>query len=215
MKSREGGRGARRAAAALFAFLCALGSGCASVSFKRGASADALGADERACRAETKSEAAFAECMRKRGVYVRGGSAAESAPTATRIIVATPRPTPVATSAAAIPEPVPAVPTVTAVPTAEVAVPSPAAEIAATPPAAEAAETEEPPAPADPLSKIKVDSWWKLGASAADLDRGIAACVGKLGAAHKPEPGGKIVTAGLRACLRESGWFAVGTSAAP
>lgn len=211
---RSSGNGLRYAAATVFiACMLAVTGGCASVSFKRGASADALGADERACRAETKNEAAFADCMRKRGVYVRGGSAAESTATATRIIAATQRPTPVATLTVAVPEPSPAVPTVTAVPTVG-AVPPPPAEVAVPPPSAEEA-TEEPPAPADPLAKIKVDSWWKLGASAADLDRGIDACVAQLGSAHTPEPGGKIVTAGLRACLRKSGWFAVGTSAAP
>jgi hypothetical protein len=64
------------------------------------------------------------------------------------------------------------------------------------------------------LARVDVASWWKLGGSAADLDRAIEACVGDLGAAHRPEPGARIVTAGMRACLRARGWYAFGGSGA-
>jgi hypothetical protein len=67
-----------------------------------------------------------------------------------------------------------------------------------------------PPQPSDPLAKVSVASWWKLGGTPADLDRAIGACVGELGPAHRPSPNNTEVTAGLRACLRKAGWFAIG-----
>jgi hypothetical protein len=60
------------------------------------------------------------------------------------------------------------------------------------------------------MARVEVGSWWKLGASAADLDRDTEACVKQLGAAHRPEKGDRFVTLALRSCLREAGWYPVG-----
>lgn len=89
---------------------------------------------------------------------------------------------------------------------------SAAAERAVAPVAAPAA-----PVPAkaaakvfDPLARVRIGSWWKLGGSAAALDADVATCVGELGNAHRPDPALTEVTAGLRACLRAAGWFSLG-----
>ena len=65
-------------------------------------------------------------------------------------------------------------------------------------------------APLDPNTKINVSSWWKLGGTAADLDRAVAACVEELGAAHEPNPAVTEVTVALKDCLRAKKWIAVG-----
>ena len=48
--------------------------GAASVSFKPGAQGEAIGADERACRAETGSDDGYRECMADRGYVVVDGA---------------------------------------------------------------------------------------------------------------------------------------------
>jgi hypothetical protein len=174
-------------------------AGCASVTFKRGASADAMADDERACRAATTSDADYAECMRSRGSYVAGRSAASKETKAEVAEPKTPVVAPAATPGAAAtseePQPLPAV------------TPPPSA---ATPLAAKPSPTPAAAVPADPLARVEVASWWKLGGSPAELQAAIDTCVTQLGPAHRPDPGATVVTAGLRACLHAAGWYAFG-----
>ena len=76
-------------------------------------------------------------------------------------------------------------------------------------PAAAPAPAPSPAKKLDPMSKVTVSSWWKLGGTNADLDRAVAACVDELGEAHRPN-GLTEVTVGLRDCLRDKKWFPVG-----
>ena len=197
---------ARSGRAAVALFLVSLAGCGASISFKRGASPDAMSADERTCREGGGGDAAFLQCMRDRGWTMietgerhadKGGAVPATAPAVPAVA-----PTP----AAAIPASravAPAMPS----PVAEPAPPSP-------PPASNASAPALggliPAQPSDPLTKVSVASWWKLGGTTADLDRSIDACVGELGPAHRPAPNATEVTAALRACLRKAGWFAVG-----
>jgi len=189
------------------ALLLALLAGCATVSFKPGASPQAMEADERACREASRGEASFTECMRNRGWYMRGTGAAEAAPPLTPAAPAQLDATPSApparsfTAAAAMPIPTPSAPAAPSTPLLPAAPPS-------TP-------TTTPAEPTDPLAEVEVGSWWKLGGTPAELDRAIDACVAELGPAHRPVPNATVVTAGLRACLRKAGWFGVGRSIAP
>jgi len=67
----------------LLASLQAMLAGCATVTFRRGAQPEAMLADERACRADGADEAAFVECMRRRGWTVATtGLTTSSAPVA-------------------------------------------------------------------------------------------------------------------------------------
>jgi hypothetical protein len=66
---------------------------------------------------------------------------------------------------------------------------------------------ENPALPPDPLTKFNVSSWWKMGGGAGDLQASKEACVTKLGPAHAPEEGSKLMTRGLILCLREKGWY--------
>lgn len=68
-------------------------------------------------------------------------------------------------------------------------------------------------APSEPSTQVRVESWWKLGGTAAALDVAIDACVATLGAAHAPARPPLIVTAGLRDCLRHAGWRPLGERA--
>jgi len=178
-------------------------AGCATVTFKRGASPEAIAADERACRAANPQEAAYVECMRRHDSYVSGGT---QAPEATPANTPTEAPVLDEATGAASDKPA-ALPSPTHSPDAAAAVPAPA-----TAPAAEA--TTGKTSGTDPLAPVAVASWWKLGGGAADLDRATDACVGKLGDAHRPQPGASVVTAGLLACLREAGWYTLKGSGA-
>lgn len=170
-----------------------LTTGCAEVGFKRGAMPGDLSADEASCRAETADAGAYRACLRERGWYV----AAPAAP---------PRAAPPATGDAS-----PA--TTSSAPPAGADLDGGAPGPAILPPAAPSTSTAAPTSTttsADITDSIAVRSWWKLGASAADLDTDIETCVAALGAAHRPIPGTGQVTVGLDACLRERGWRGMG-----
>lgn len=179
--------------------LCgALAAGCASVTFKPGASADTAAADERACRAASADDAAFAACMRERGYYVGGRDGAKPASKPQSTLPRQHAPAAAAEAAA----PVAAAPA----PPVEAAVVTDAVEEAAEPAAAD-------PIPEDPLEQVSVASWWKVGGNPAGLEGDIDRCVAQLGDAHRPNPSAMVVTVGLRRCLRTAGWFALGTVA--
>lgn len=208
-------------------------TGCAEVSFKRGASGEAMAADERACRAASADEAAYRECMRKRGnfVVVDDSAAEKKEP----VPAATPPPT----APAAIP-PIPAAPTAvplqtiapaasatpeskadaTAIPAAPLDAPAPTPPPAPSPfkPDIRSEAPPEEPTPVvvetDPMAPVNVASWWKLGGTAAGLEKAINACVAELGDGHRPDPGARIVTVAMRACLRRAGWYGFGKSPA-
>ena len=190
----------------------ALLAGCATVTFKRGASSGAMTADEQACRAATTDDAAYVECLRDRGWLVSGiaiGGADGDVP------VTEPPPPERAADAPATDVPAVRIPHA---PVGAAAAPTAAATVPVAAPAAARASTTSPPAreraASDPLARVETGSWWKLGGSPAGLDRSIADCVDTLGPAHRPEPGATVVTAGLRACLREAGWYPLGGSTA-
>ncbi|MBK6658834.1 MAG: hypothetical protein IPG43_12055 [Proteobacteria bacterium] len=72
------------------------------------------------------------------------------------------------------------------------------------------APTPSTKAPSDPLKKLTVASWWKLGGSASGLEADQANCGATLGEAHRVAPNAKLVTVGMLRRLRGKGWFAVG-----
>jgi hypothetical protein len=222
-----------------------LATGCATVTFKRGAGPGGAKADEDACRASSESQAVYVACLRERGWMV-GGQGAEpaprkaAAPTAGESADPVPQPSAAPAKPSTPAQPAPAgapAKSKTMTPPAEgpgrapsgepetlrpgaggtpETVPAPPAETKPTKPAPPTragypdADAPAEEAPLDPDTKINVSSWWKLGGTAADLDRAVAACVDELGAAHKPNPGITEVTVALKDCLRAKKWIAVG-----
>jgi len=161
-------------------------SGCAAVTFKRGASADQMAGAERDCRSATQDDAAYAECMRQQGVFVSGSGAAAGAATPAAIVEL---PGAVATPAA----------TESEAGVAPMAAPTPVAP---------------PAAPVDPLRRIDVSSWWKLGGTVDSLGNAVTLCVGKLGPQHQPNMAVTEVTQAMYDCLHEAGWRGI-TKARP
>lgn len=204
-------------------------AGCATVSFKRGAGPGAAKADEDACRATTASPEDYADCLRNHGWMVNTpGVAAEPASAPAPAPGAPPAQgapadaglTPPAAVPAAKPAPHSATapgPSGTAKPTTAISG-EPAAPPTAPPETAPAAKASTPAAavappaakPLDPMTKVTVSSWWKMGGTNAQLDAAVKACVDELGPAHQPNVGPTEVTIALRDCLREKKWFAVG-----
>lgn len=196
-------------------FLAVLAGCGASISFKRGAAPDAMSADERACRDASSGDAGYLQCMRSRGwtvIETGGQNAARAEATSVPAAPAAPPRDAAPAATSFTPTPTVAIPAVSH-PIAT-AIPSPPAQPAT--PTAEAAASSPalggliPAQPSDPLAKVSVASWWRLGGTADDLDRAIAACVAELGPAHQPAPNATEVTGAMRACLRKAGWFAVG-----
>ena len=62
------------------------------------------------------------------------------------------------------------------------------------------------PIPPNPMDKLNVSSWWKMGGNADALKVDTDACVSTLGEAHKPVNGSNLYTRGLVLCLKDKGW---------
>ena len=61
----------------------------------------------------------------------------------------------------------------------------------------------------NPLDKVHISSWWKVGAGADQLLADGESCTSELGAAYQPEENMSLVTYGFIQCMKETGWFAL------
>jgi len=166
-------------------------SGCAEVSFKRGAGVDQLRADRKTCAASDDANA----CLIAKGWSTLDlGSDAESPAVAE--ITPTESAAKTEIAVASTPTSIAGAPTVVAAP-APKKDPRDVSNMKATPKAL----------PKDPNALVMVSSWWKPGG--ANPQAAIDACVMTLGEAHKPDYARNKVTAGLVGCMRKSGWFGV------
>ena len=176
-------------------------TGCAEVTFKRGAGPDQMQATEQGCREKTATVEAYKACLNAAGfIYAKPSGdtvlfaddeeAAQAAAADTGIATAVEEePASVATADA---------PTVSVEPAGRTGESLPQA----TKPVAKA--------PADPLKKATVASWWKFGGTSDGLNADQATCGSTLGEAHHVAPNAKVVTVGMLRCLKTKGWFAVG-----
>ncbi len=176
-------------------------TGCAEVTFKRGAGPDQMQATEQGCREKTATVEAYKACLNAAGflyakpsgdtvLFADDEEAAQAAAADTGIATAVEEePASVATADA---------PTVSVEPAGRTGESLPQA----TKPVAKA--------PADPLKKVTVASWWKFGGTSDGLNADQATCGSTLGEAHHVAPNAKVVTVGMLRCLKTKGWFAVG-----
>ncbi len=196
----------------------ALATGCATMTFKRGAGPGTAKADEDACRASSDSPESYSECLRAKGWMVRTPSSGGTEPAATEPAAAEPAAVADPVAAPTPPEPLPApqptpktggkpkTPPVDATPLAAPAASGTTSKAAPRPPA----PSGKPSKPLEPTAHVTVQSWWKLGGTASGLDAAVAACVGELGESHRPNPAITDVTVAMRDCLRRAKWFPVG-----
>lgn len=63
--------------------------------------------------------------------------------------------------------------------------------------------------PVDPMEKLQVNSWWRMGAGPEKLMADSEACIAELGEAHSPEANMSLVTRGLLGCMQKKGWAAL------
>jgi len=168
-------------------------AGCGEMVFKRGADPGAMAAAQADCRATGAGDASYVACMEGKGFLVKGSQDS--------VFVAGVLPGPVVGATA----PAPA------------AGPTPGASAVA--PLAGAASGSAPgtpvlpamaPAAVDPLERVPVGSWWKLGGTPDQLAAAQAKCVGTLGSAHRPAPDSNEVTRAMVDCLRGEGWRGFG-----
>lgn len=169
----------------LSALTLGLLAGCTSVSFKQGAGGADYRRDERACMGTTTERTAFIQCMEAKGWWTR--STEELSQIALVSVEES--------EAAAETQPAPA--TEAATPGAEPARPAPAARAAAAPAAV---------VPKDPLARLRIAMWSKMGAGANELIADQTRCLSTLGEAHAPDTTAGTVTRGLYECLRKQGW---------
>ena len=204
--------------AAIVAVVLALGSGCTSVTFKRGASPTAMAADETGCREDNAAEDAYRRCMRDNGWFVAGGasSAASSATSqsgrtgtgsspASKVIDFSLTAAEPEVRTAQLPTtrpPLPATPSV-----ASNTTPRLSSSIDASSPVGASTGGL---ALVDGSSLVGVASWWKFGGTAGGLDTDIDDCTRELGDNHRPAPAVTRVSRAMGGCLRKRGWYAIG-----
>jgi hypothetical protein len=160
-------------------------AGCGEMVFKRGADPGAMAVAQADCRAA--GDAGYVACMEGKGFLVKGSQDSvfvEGVLTGPVIGAAAP------------------VPTAGATPVAAAVAPS-AESVPGTP-------VPSTPAAVDPLARVAVGSWWKLGATPDQLAAAQAKCVEILGPAHHPAPDSNEVTRAMVDCLRGEGWRGFG-----
>jgi len=195
--------------AALIASGCAvIGlTGCAEVTFKRGAGPGEMQATEQACREKTATVEAYKSCLHAAGfIYAK--------PSGDTVLFAEDEDdTGIAVASETIAEAEAASGAAPAVAAAANSAGAPTVSVEPSGRAGESLPQAAQPkvrAPADPLKKVTVASWWKLGGTAGGLEADQATCGTTLGEAHHVAPNAKLVTVGMLRCLKTKGWFAVG-----
>ncbi len=161
--------------------LTLLVSGCGELSYKRGASTQDLEAAKAACQS-AGSEKAAEECLEDKGWTVKKLDDIDL------FVTAGVSPDNRNPSAFTIPAFVPVTP--------------------AAPPALPIAAAATP-APASPLDRYAISSWWKIGADREALAADTSECVATLGEAHKPDAKTQQVTRGFVVCMHGKGWKAL------
>jgi hypothetical protein len=63
--------------------------------------------------------------------------------------------------------------------------------------------------PVDPMEKLQVNSWWRIGAGPQKLMADSETCTAELGEGHSPEANMSLVTRGLLSCMQKKGWAAL------
>lgn len=169
----------------LSALTLGLLAGCTSVSFKQGAGGADYRRDERACMGTTTERTAFIQCMEAKGWWTRS---TEELSQITLVSVEE-------SEAAAEAQPAPAAEAAT--PGAEPGRPASVTRTTAAP---------APVAPKDPLARLRIAMWSKMGAGANELIADQTQCLSALGEAHAPDTTAGTVTRGLYECLRKQGW---------
>lgn len=160
-------------------------AGCTSVSFKQGAGGADYRRDERACMGTTTERTAFIQCMETKGWWTRS---TEELSQITLVSVE---------DSEAVAEAQPAAAAEAATPSTEPARPAPATRTTAAP---------APVVPKDPLARLRIAMWSKMGAGANELIADQTQCLSTLGEAHAPDTTAGTVTRGLYECLRKQGW---------
>jgi hypothetical protein len=159
-------------------------SGCGELAYKSGASGNDLANDRAACKSQDPTPASVEKCLTNKGWTVQRLDKLE--PTdADPVIEAT-----VIPSNRRI-ENIGAYPSVAQNPTGN-----------STPDTTSIPPKKVP----DLLDKFTVNSWWKKGGSANDLQEAMNACAATLGDAHAPDATKQHVTRGLLLCMKEKGW---------
>lgn len=181
---------------------------CGEVSYKRGASVRDIESAHKACRGVPES--AFSECLQKQGWEVQKFDDSELF---AETSVTDNRGTPLAKHEKTMEEELQeATPPINSDAHAISSASTAKAEsktVAAGTTSAPSATAKPVPVPVDPLKTYKINSWWKFGATPAQLKTDQNNCVASLGVAHQPDMATQTYTRGLIECLHKNGWKAL------
>jgi hypothetical protein len=167
-------------------------SSCGEFAYKRGAGANDLATDKRACEARINDHKMIEQCLSNKGWTVQ--KLDDMDPFATASVNPDNR----------VISPDPNTYTKNTTLSNDNKTESAAQPLNGIPPNSETSATPTPIA--DPLDKFIISSWWKIGGNASSLQDAISECVATLGEAHRPNPITNAATRGLGVCMKDKGW---------
>ncbi len=165
---------------------------CSSISYKRGATPEAMTEDENICLADNMLEGEFQSCMRDNGWFITDGATIE------KTIGVTKNHSPATLLRQGVEVRDPSSMTVE--------------RIAAMSDIRTEDHLLEPKINEGHGNKTmrSIASWWKIGGTANSLERDIAKCAGGLGEIHYSESGTTLFNDGMTKCLKGRGWHGIG-----
>ena len=179
-------------------------SGCGEFAYKRGGQPAELAEVQSECRKTTDEGAAYENCMASRGWKVQN---LELDPLLASTSINPDN------RAAPPPEagnvPAPAAPAADTMPSsAPVYAPAGVSVSAPVSASTSASPAKTTAAQDDPLQLLKINSMWKFGGTASQLQDATESCVATLGDLHRPVKGQQqLMTRALVSCLRGKGWY--------
>ena len=174
--------------ARILVLVALLFSGCGEFAYKRGANSSDWETAKKACREKGPDSAAVEKCIAESGWTVQNLSRMEpldADPVVNASVIPSNRR--IENAAGATPGKQGAENTILALPDS-------------------AQSTTSVKRKTDMLDSFKVSSWWKTGSGAESLQSDTAACVAKLGEAHRPNNETQTASRGLLLCMKEKGW---------
>lgn len=179
-------------------------SSCGEVAIKRGSNANDLDTARKTCAAKNSNSKAVAQCLESHGWFIynpetQTAEASEEMPAISKMDEISKQ----ATHATLNTQHSEAT-------SAEMAINKPTSS-----PQRTASENEttmkqqSENKPKNPLDRIKVASWWKLGGNASHFESSKNACLTELGEAHHPDEKHHHVTLGFLTCMKKHGWNTV------
>lgn len=160
--------------------LALLQNGCGEIAYKRGASAGDLDSSKKVCPAKSDDQPGYEKCMTAQGWQLENLDEAMAFDALMPVIASKPtQPASTANQQSSDTE-----------------------KNDSNKAAVDSASKPE----TNPMARLSINSWWKLGGNAADLTKAKNECTKTLGEAHLVDAINQQVSVDFLTCMKEKGW---------